>query len=270
MKLLNPVLTGLAGIAFSGITIAAPFIYGADDGAAIQGVLDGITVRNPAFISNPTDPNDINGVIPSSINVRTDALRNDSRWEITGSGTSGFTRIIGLNTSYINAAFGIYDITNPNKKVELFGSSAFTNSIDNSSLFDTAALSIWSDGSVIFNQFFDSGIDFASNLFGFYLDTGSDVFFSEKKLNPGEMDHLATFQGNDLDYIKIGKHNRGLWTDSEYVLAWDIDGDENFTDFVVMVESVQNVPEPSLLILCAIGLLGYGFSQRKTGEILQA
>ncbi len=265
MKLLKPALIGLASLALSANSMAAPFAYG-DGGSALQNILDDITVTNPNFTSDPNDPNDVNGNIPSSVDVVNDTLGNNSWWEITGSGISGLTRIKALNTQNSNAAFGIYDVSDPNKKVELFGNSLFTNSINSSSMMDSAAINIMDDGSVIVNIFSDSGIDFSHNRFGYYLDTGTDIFYSDKTLNPNEMDHMVAFQGNNLDYIKIGNHSRGEWTDSEYFLAWDISGDKDYEDFVVMVESVKNVPEPSVLILCAIGLLGYGLSQRKTVE----
>lgn len=263
MKLLKPALISLASLAVSANSIAAPFVYG-DGGTKLQGILDGITVTNPNYASDPSDPNDLNGNIPSGIDVVTDTLGDDSWWEVTASGGSISTRIVGLNNSiYNNASFGVYDIAEPNKKVELFGSSK----VYDFSMDDQSALSILDNGRVKVN-FSYSGTDFAHNRFGYYLDTGTELFFTENKLNPNEMDHMVAFQGNDLDYIKIGDYSRGEWTDSEYVLAWDIDGNEDYADFVVMVESVKNVPEPSVLVLCAIGLLSYGFSQRKTAEVL--
>jgi hypothetical protein len=121
-----------------------------DGGASLQGVFDNMTIG-----PNPGD---------SSINVLTDALDDtlDSYWAINGLGGSIDTLVIELAAWYSLNTFGIYDEANPMNRVQIFGGGQTTGS--------QALLSIMADGSVHVN-FGDTGIDFAGNSFGYYLDS---------------------------------------------------------------------------------------------------
>ena len=102
---------------------------------------------------------------------------------------------------------------------------------------------------------------FASNAFGFYLETPNGIFYSDTALNGDAADHMVAIQGNDKDMVDLlGNLGDGLWTSSEYVLAWEdllaSNGcDYDYNDMVVMVESVSPVPVPAALML---GMLGMG------------
>ncbi len=250
MELRKLLLGVVAGLPFlvQGAGPAGAVSFG-DGGAALQGVLDGITVTPP-----------------SSVDVTTDEIAdaNDSLWSVTGAGGSVSTLIVELAGFASTNVFGVYDAANPMNMVTILNGAASAGA--------QGLLSIKDDGSVFVN-FVDTGVDFASNLFGFFLDStpsgqaNTGVWFSDTSLNPDGYDHMAAYQGTG-DLVDLPGVAPGVWTPSEYILAWEdlnagvADGD--FEDFVVMVESVQPVPLPGAAWLFGSGLLAIvGFARRR-------
>jgi hypothetical protein len=94
---------------------------------------------------------------------------------------------------------------------------------------------------------------------------------------------MGAYQGKDTDTIQILPYAPGIWDDDEYVLAFEdlhsmhwgngngindgpewSDTEPDFTDFVVMVESVSPIPEPSSMLLVGAGLIGLvGIGRKK-------
>lgn len=257
------------------ITPAKAATFGAGGGLTLQQVLNAPAVDlngdgsidnyDGILISGPSYPT-------SSVNVTTDEVADslDSMWEITATGGSFTTLIIELAGFAGNNTMGVYDPYAPANTVQLFAGS------------DTAGqkhtLEILSDGSVIVDLV-DTNIDFSKQLFGYYLDstpdaaTGGGFFYSDTSLNTdldasgNPMDHMYAYQGLGVDTVQIANNNPGLWTTSEYVLAFEdlvaSATDADFTDFVVMVESVRPIPVPGAILLGILGMSVAGLKLRK-------
>ena len=104
-------------------------------------------------------------------------------------------------------------------------------------------------------NFVDTGIDFAANKFGYFMDSsaldGGGLFFSDTSLNADGYDHMFAYEGSGVDTIQIPPFAAGTFASNEYVLAWEDlagGGDRDHDDMVLIVESVTNmsmlVPAP--------------------------
>lgn len=191
----------------------------------------------------------------SSVDVNADQVSQDKYWALTASGTSAATMIIEVAGNASSNTFGLYDLANPSNKVTLFAGVATGG--------DQAAVSIKNTGAVYVN-FVNTGVVFASSSFGYFLSGPGGTFYSDDALNPSGLDHMVSYQGKN-DLVTLPGLYSGTWTPNEYVLAWEdlAYGDNDFDDMVVMVESVQPVPEPTTLGLMGLGLLGMGLLARR-------
>lgn len=219
-------------------------------GTSLQGVLDGITAGGS-----------------SSINVNDDQYQPDETWSRTASGAVASRLIVEL-AGYANSnSFGIYDVADTNQTVQLFSGTESAGSAATLLEFSGLLVAVTFDASG--NMTGSDSASFSSSLFGFYLDTPDGTWYSEQDENSDGADHMVALRGNNSDYIQpLGTSSPALWTENEFIYAWEDKsglGDSDYNDFVVMVESVIGVPEPSTLALFSIVILGLGMvAGRKT------
>jgi hypothetical protein len=221
---------------------------GGPPGQALQDVLNDITI----------DP-----VGASSVDVTKDYLPDygDSYWDITASGGSVCTLIIELAGFAPNNKFGVYD-SSSSAFVQIFGGSASQGAM--------ATLALKADGRVFLNGS-DTGSVFQGDSFGYYVDstyyTDGGLWYSDTDMNADGYDHMYAYRGTGTDTIQIDDWDPGLWAANEYVLAFEdlkaSVADWDYTDFVVMVESVTPVPVPGAVLLGVLGLGAAGMRLRK-------
>ncbi len=155
-------------------------------------------------------------------------------------------------------SFGVYDVTDPTKTLEIFNGAASANT---SHFLGVAATSGGYAFSLLDSPGPGASSTFATPSFGFYLFGPGGKFYSETSRN------TDLVSGNPTDHLAAFKLPNGfLGNPYAWLLAWEDlpkGGDADFNDMGVVVTGVAPVPLPAAAWLMLSGLLGVATVARR-------
>ena len=206
-----------------------------------------------------TNPNGIIQPGGTAVNPYTQQVQQPY-WSVNSSGGSVANILLQIAGNAGTDTFGIFDPTDPSKMFPIF-----TNGQNG----QQTTLTVWLNGGYSLNGALPQITFGTTNLFGYYLISGGNTYYSLPSLNeaggslyPDGTPHMVAYQGNGSNLVALNNHPGGLWDSSEYILAWEDlpfgASDLDYNDFIVEVESVHPVPEPAVLGMFGLGVLLLG------------
>ena len=217
---------------------------------------------------------DADGNSISFLDVNADQQMPDEVFTF-GSTGGAISRLLFEFAGYApNTSFGIYDVNDIDNKLEIFAGSNDANDLAVTlDISGTNFLTSWAYSDTTGTQTGSDSALFSSEAFGFYIHSNAtNYFYSEQSQNADGIDHMATFEGGTgifLDALNNGFDLGDEFLANEYLLAFEDlpgGGDFDYTDFVVLVESINPIPVPATLALFGLGLVGLGFSAKKKSK----
>lgn len=218
----------------------------------------------------------------SSINAQTD----ESKAEIFTFNSSTASAIYISAASYPSGVlqFGLYDIYRPTETLLLFDANGATlNSMPGDAVGIVVRRYPQSGGAFVLSYDTTPGTStfaihdaavFSSPVFGFFLTSDYGTWYSQSALNaPGadingdgipDSDRFLAYRGEgDASGNGTYQNDLGYWYLTAETGAFGGPAQPDFTDFVVQLKSVQQVPEPSALVLFGTALLGLAAIARR-------
>ncbi len=199
-----------------------------------------------------------------------DEAQVNSNWETSASSGSFSKIVIEIAGNADDNTFGIFNPANPDERLSIFAGGDAAG--------ESRIVEYHGGGEF---EVYGSGVDpvtanLGGSVFGFYLQNSANeslLFFSNPDLNGGAVQMVA-FQGGDGREADFYGNGSADWLSNEWILAWEdlpyAESDQDFNDFVVLVESVYPVPEPMTLGLLGLGLVGMGIAGRRNRKVAAA
>ncbi len=186
-----------------------------------------------------------------------------SVWQQTSTGV-GYA-LIGISAGNINT-LNVYNTLTPGTKIDVFGGGFTGNGIAG----DGTALNPFPAAESPFSTGDEFGFSLAST--GYSTDTWD----SNVSLNFDGFDHMLTYhltplQGKELYIQYTSGPNAGniekITLNDPYLIAWEdlpfSNSDQDYNDFVGIVDRAVPIPEPMTLTLFGAGLAGMIAARRK-------
>ncbi len=172
-----------------------------------------------------------------------------SEWKpTTNPGNINPQLTIELAGNAATTTFGLWSGTDPSNLIlvpifkgsaeGLTGSSGFPSTASLQWNLAGTQLKITGDSSEVFTGIYNVPV----SGFGFYIDTGTNKFFSDDELNSGGSPQMMAYLGGN------SATSAGAWTLAFEDLPFS-SSDKDFNDFVVKIESLAAVPEPASILL---------------------
>jgi hypothetical protein len=241
-------------IILSGGSSALAATFGND---SLQTLLDDMTVSGPGI---------------DTVNDQTgyDLFTN------TATGNSTATLMFEIAELDPNSKFGIYSAKKPDQKVLLFDGANYEGA-GSTVYFSNDRIAVWtgqfdpSGGGLVFDPPPNvERYDYSWNKFGFYLEKADGTtFYTQDGLNGGH-EQAVVYRGDDETVMDLPGRRSGTFTDNEFIIAFEDEwlggiSDSDYDNFVVMVESIEPVPEPGTIAglgVVAVSLLATRLRQK--------